>query len=70
MILTDTGRFDASPSSGGCTSSVLTPSEDVRGITTVLNSLGKGKALCVSVSICQWARILAYYIYKNSIRQV
>ena len=46
MILTDTGRFDAGPSSGGCTSSVLTSSEDVGVITTVVNSLGKGKALC------------------------
>ena len=70
MILTDTGRFNASPLSGGYTGSVLTPSEDVGGITTVVNSLGKGKALCGSVSVCQGTRILAYYIYKNSIRKV
>ena len=70
MILTDTGRLDAGPSSRGCTSSVLTTSEDVGVITTVVNSLGKGKALCGSVSVCQGTRILAYYIYKYSIRKV
>ena len=70
MILTDTGRLGASPCSGGCTGSVLTPSEDVGVITTVVNSLGKGKALCRLLSVDQWTRIFAYYIYKNSIRQV
>ena len=64
MILTNARRFNASPSSRGCTGSVLTPNEDVGGITTVVNSLWKGKALCGSVSICQGTRILAYYIYK------
>ena len=70
MILTDTGRFSASPCPGGCTGSVLTPSEDVACITTVVNGLWKGKALCGSLSVGQWTRIFAYYIYKNSIRQV
>ena len=70
MVLTDTGRLGASPCSGGCTGSVLTPSEDVGGITTVVNSFGKGKALCGSLSVCQGTRILAYYIYKYSIRKV
>ena len=70
MVLTDTGRLGASPCSGGCTGSVLTPSEDVACITTVVNSLGKGKALCGSLSVGEWTRIFAYYIYKNSIRQV
>ena len=70
MVLTDTGRLGASPCSRGCTGSVLTPSEDVAGITTVVKSLGKGKALCESLSVGQSTRIFAYYIYKNSIRQV
>ena len=45
MVLTDTGRLGASPFSRGCTSLVLTPSEDVGGITTVVNSLWKSYAI-------------------------
>ena len=70
MVLTDTGRLYSTPCSGGCTGSVLTPSEDVACITTVVNSLGKVKALCELLSVGQRTRIFAYYIYKNSIRQV
>ena len=70
MALTDTGRLGASPTSRGCTGSVLTPSEDVGGFTTVVNSLWKSYAIPKCFSIGQGTRILAYYIYKNSIRQV
>ena len=64
MVLTDTGRHSASPSSGGRTGSVLTPSKDVGGITTVVNSLWKSYSISKCFSIGQGARIPAYNIYK------
>ena len=66
MVLTDTGRLGAGPSSGQCTGSVLTPSEDVGGITTVVNSLWKSYAIPKFISIGQGTRILAYHIYNIS----
>ena len=53
MVLTDTERFSAGPSSGGCTGSVLTPSEDVAFITTIVNGLVKGKVITRLISIGQ-----------------
>ena len=41
MVLTDTGRLGASPCSGGCTGSVLTLSEDITFITTVVDGRAK-----------------------------
>ena len=70
MVLTDTGRLSACPCCRDCTGSILTPSDDVAFITTIVKSLWKGKALCKSLSVGQWTRIFAYYIYKNSIRKV
>ena len=66
MILTNTGRLIAGPCPGGCTGTVLTPSEDVGGITAVVNSLWKSYAIKKFISIIQRTRIPAYYSYKNS----
>ena len=66
MILTDTGRLCSGPCPRECTGSILTPSEDVGGITTVVNSLWKSYAIQKFISIGQGTRIPAYYIYNNS----
>ena len=66
MVLTDTGRFGAGPCSGGCTGSVLTPSEVEGVITTVVNGLWKGKVITRLISMGQVSWILAGHGYKNN----
>ena len=68
MVLTDTGRLGAGPCSGGRTGSVLTPSEDVAGITTVVNSLWKGKVIPRLISMSQVFWDIAGHNYKNSLK--
>ena len=68
MVLTDTGRLGASPFSRGCTGSVLTPGEDVAGITPVVNSLWKGKVIPRLISMSQVSWILAGHNYKNTLK--
>ena len=68
MVLTDTGRLSASPCSGGCTGSVLTPSEDVAGITTVVCGLWKGKVKTRLISMSQVFWCIAGHNYKNNLK--
>ena len=68
MVLTDTGRLGAGPCSVGCTGSVLTPSEDVAFITTVVNGLWKGKVISRLISMSQVFWGMAGYNYKNNLK--
>ena len=68
MVLKDTGRLGASPCSGGCTGSVLTPSEGVAGITPVVNNLWKGKVIPRLISMSQVFWDIAGHNYKNNLK--
>ena len=68
MVLTDTGRLSAGPCSRGCTGSVLTTSEDVAGITPVVNSLWKSKVIPRLISMSQVFWNIAGHNYKNNLK--
>ena len=64
MVLTDTRRLGAGPCSGGRTGSVLTPSEDVTFITTVVYGLWKGKVIPRLISMGQVSWVITGHNYK------
>ena len=68
MGLTDTERLYSTPCSGDCTGSVLTPSEDVAFMTTVVNGLWKGKVITRLISMSQVFWDMAGYNYKNNLK--